>query len=452
MDEIQRRLDAVRRGRTELENSVIDELFAGHISRREFIRAGSVVGMSLPLLSFIAACGAAGTTGSSQSQATGAVKKGGKITAASMTPTGAIDPLKISDSGGLLVLAQVGEFLTWSGSDLKLQARLAESWSANQDGSVWTFKTRQGVTFNDGTPMTAEDVAATVNMHADPANGSNALSVFKGVLTKGSAKATDPTTVQFTLDAPNGNFPYLVSSDNYNLIILPKTYNGGFEKSFVGTGPWKVTSFQTGAGMSTVRNPTYWDKANTPALDAVDWKFIAEEQPRILALQGNSVQVVNHFSASGGQALFSDQNVNVIDVKAAAHRQVPMRTDMEPFTDKRVRQAVALSLSRPDLVQGLLNGKAQIANDSPFFKLYASADTSIAQRSQAADKAKQMLSDAGKAGATVTLTTWRGFEIPDYAQLIQSSAKKIGLNINLNITDDSTYYGDAVFGQSPWLD
>jgi peptide/nickel transport system substrate-binding protein len=300
--------------------------------------------------------------------------------------------------------------------------------------------------------MTAEDVAATVNMHADPANGSNALSVFKGVLTKGGAKATDPTTVQFTLDAPNGNFPYLVSSDNYNLIILPKTYNGGFEKSFVGTGPWKVTSFQTGAGMSTVRNPTYWDKANTPALDAVDWKFIAEEQPRILALQGNSVQVVNHFSASGGQALFSDQNINVIDVKAAAHRQVHMRTDMEPFTDKRVRQAVALSLSRPDLVQGLLNGKAQIANDSPFFKLYASADTSISQRSQAADKAKQMLSDAGKAGATVTLTTWRGFEIPDYAQLIQSSAKKIGLNINLNITDDSTYYGDAVFGKSPWLD
>jgi len=276
-----------------------------------------------------------------------------------------------------VVLYQMGEYLAFSGPDLKLQPRLAESWSTNQDGSVWTFKIRQGVTFNNGTPMTAEDVAATVNMHADPANGSNALSVFKGVLTKGSAKATDPNTVQFTLDAPNGNFPYLVSSDNYNLIILPKSYNGGFENSFVGTGPWKVTSFQTGKGMSTVRNPTYWDKANTPALDGVDWQFIAEEQPRILALQGNSVQVVNHFSASGGQAIFNDQNINVIDVKAAAHRQVHMRTDMEPFTDKRVRQAVALSLSRPDLVQGLLNGKAQIANDSPFFKLYASADTSM---------------------------------------------------------------------------
>jgi peptide/nickel transport system substrate-binding protein len=453
-DEIQRRVDRIRRNRSELENHVIDEFFTGHISRREFVRAGSVVGLSMPLLSFLVACGTGGGSSTGTSTSTGEVKKGGKITVGVVSPAHAVDPFKVGDEGGLVVLYQMGEYLAFSDPNLKLQPRLAESWSANQDGSVWTFKIRQGVTFNDGTPMTAEDVAATVNMHADPANGSNALSVFKGVLTKGGAKATDPTTAQFTLDAPNGNFPYLVSSDNYNLIILPKTYNGNFEKSFVGTGPWKVVpnSFQTGKGMATMRNPSYWDKANTPPLDAVDWTFIAEEQPRILALQGNTVQVVNHFSASGGQALFNDQNINVIDVKAAAHRQVHMRTDMEPFTDKRVRQAVALSLSRPDLVQGLLNGKAQLANDSPFFKLYPSTDTSVAQRSLAADKAKQMLSDAGKAGATVTLTTWRGFEIPDYAQLIQSSAKKIGLNINLNITDDSTYYGDAVFGKSPWLD
>jgi peptide/nickel transport system substrate-binding protein len=457
-DEIQQRVDRIRRSRSELENHVIDEFFAGHISRREFVRAGSVVGFSLPLLSFIAACGTGGSTGTGTQSSTGNVKKGGKIAVGLVSPAHAVDPFKVGDEGGLVVLFQMGEYLAFSDANLKLQPRLAESWSPNQDGSVWTFKIRQGVTFNDaaGTPMTAEDVAATINMHADPANGSNALSVFKGVVTKGAAKATDPSTVQVTLDAPNGNFPYLVSSDNYNLIILPKTYNGGFDqpgpKSFVGTGPWKVTSFRTGAGMSTVRNPTYWDKSNTPPLDAVDWTFIADEQPRILALQGNSVQVVNHFSASGGQAIFNDQNINVIDVKAAAHRQVHMRTDMEPFTDKRVRQAVALSLSRPDLVQGLLNGKAQIANDSPFFKLYPSTDPSVAQRSQALDKARQLLSAAGKSSFAVTLTTWRGFEIPDYAQLIQSSVKKIGGTITLNITDDSTYYGDAVFGKSPWLD
>src|SRR5437588_8902520 len=174
MDDIQRRVDAIRRSRTELENNVIDELFAGHISRRDFVRAGSVLGMSLPLLSFLAACGGTSTSGgTSQGKATGAVKKGGTITVGVVTPTGAIDPIKIADEGGLLVLGQVGEFLAWSGGDLKLQPRLAESWTASSDGSVWTFKVRRGVTFNDGTPMTADDVAFTTNLHADPANGSN---------------------------------------------------------------------------------------------------------------------------------------------------------------------------------------------------------------------------------------------------------------------------------------
>ena len=130
-----------------------------------------------------------------------------------------------------------------------------------------------------------------------------------------------------------------------------------------------------------------------------------------------------------------------------------MRTDMEPFTDKRVRQAVALTLNRPDLIQGLWNGKAQVANDSPFFKAYPSTDTSVAQRAQDLNKAKQLLSQAGKgSGFSVTLSTERFNEIPNLAQLVQSSAKKIGVDINLNVTDSSTYYGDAVFGKSPWLD
>jgi peptide/nickel transport system substrate-binding protein len=450
--EHQRRLDGIRRGSTELENHVIDEFFAGHISRREFVRAGTVVGMSVPLLTFLAACAGAPAP-SSGGQGTVVVKKGGKITAAVATPAKAVDPFLVSDQGGLVLIDQIGEFMVFSAPDLSLVPRLAESWTPNQDGSVWTFKIRQGVTFNDGSPLTAEDVAATVNMHTDPANKSNAASVFKGVLSKGSAKSTDPTTVQFTLDAPNGNFPYLVSSDNYNLIILPKSYSGGFDKSFVSAGPFKVTSYDTTSGISMVRNPSYWDKSNTPPLDAVDWKFFADEPPRIQALQGGSVALVDQVSASGGQALFNDPNIKIVGSHSAANRQVHMRTDQDPFTDKRVRQAMALALGRPDIVQGVLNGKAQIANDSPFFKLYPSTDQSVQQRQQAMSQAKQLLQAAGKgAGFTVSLSTWRGFEIPDLAQAIQAAVKPLGITINLNITDVDTYYGASVFGQSPWLD
>ena len=137
------------------------------------------------------------------------------------------------------MLGQSGEYLIWSDRDLKALPRLAESWSPSEGGRVWRFKIRQGVTFHDGTPMDAEDVASTFNRLADPDAGSNALSVFNGVLSKGNTKAVDGTTVEFQLDAPNGNFPFLVSSDNYNAIILPKTYDGDWEKTFIGTGPWK---------------------------------------------------------------------------------------------------------------------------------------------------------------------------------------------------------------------
>jgi peptide/nickel transport system substrate-binding protein len=104
-------------------------------------------------------------------------------------------------------------------------------------------------------------------------------------------------------------------------------------------------------------------------------------------------------------------------------------------------------------VDGLWEGKADLGNDSPFAPLYPSTDTSVPQRAQDLDQAKQLLSDAGMAdGFTVDLNTWKGFEIPDLAQLIKNNAEQIGVTINLKITDDATYYGDAVFGKSPWLD
>jgi len=191
---------------------------------------------------------------------TGTPERGGTIRAGIIQPAGALDPITVADQGGLGVLGQSGEYLIWSDRDLKAQPRLAESWSPSEGGRVWRFKIRQGVTFHDGTPMDAEDVASTFNRLADPDTGSNALSVFSGVLSKDNAKAVDGTTVEFQLDAPNGNFPFLVSSDNYNAIILPKDYDGDWEKTFIGTGPWKRSEFRPGEGVSYAPNREYWDK------------------------------------------------------------------------------------------------------------------------------------------------------------------------------------------------
>jgi peptide/nickel transport system substrate-binding protein len=457
MGEKDRRVDAIRYRSSEMENHLIDTYSAGKINRREFVRRGTVLGMSLSSIGFLAsACGSGdsggGTTTETAEQAA-TVKPGGTVKVGVVTPAAAIDPITVADEGGLAVLGQAGEYLVWSDAKLNAEPRLAESWTPNEDASVWTFKIRQGVKFHDGKPMTAEDVSASINRLSDPKSASAALSAFGGVLSKDSAKATDAQTVEFTLDAPNGNFPYLVSSDNYNTIILPKDYDGGYETKQIGTGPFKLEKYTQGQSATYVKNPDYWDKERMPNPDRTELRFFSKEPAQIVAVQSGEVDALSHFSATGGRALLTDQNIQVLGARSSVHRQMHMRTDKEPFTDKRVRQALALLIDREGLVDGLFQGKAVLGNDSPFAPVYKYTDKSVPQRQRDVEKAKALLSEAGMAdGFSVTLDTWNGFEIPDLAQLVQSNAKEAGIDIKLNITDPAVYYGDAVFGKSPWLD
>ena len=457
MDDTQRRVDAIRKERSELENHIIDEYSAGKITRREFVRRGTVVGMSIPLVSFLAAaCGGGGggetTGGGTTPTATGSVQAGGNIRVALIQPTTEPNPLLVQDEGGAGLLGSTGEFLSFSNANLELEPRIAESWEPNDDGTVWTFKIRQGVTYHSGGTLVANDVKATFDKLIDPDGGSsNAQSALGGVLSPGGIEAPDDSTVVFNLDAANGNFPTLVSSANYNAIIIPADLDpADWGKTFEGTGPFKLDSFTPKVGAKFVRNDAYWGTKANP--DSMELKFYDEEGPMIVALQGDEVDFVEHFSVSGGKALLDDPNVNVIAVKASTHRQLHMRTDKEPFTDKRVRQAIALCIDREALVDGLWEGQADVGNDSPFAPLYPSTDTSVAQRTQDIDQAKQLLSDAGMTSFSVDLSTWNGFEIPDLAQLVKQYAAAIGVTINLKITDAGTYYGDGVFGKSTWLD
>lgn len=129
-----------------------------------------------------------------------------------------------------------------------------------------------------------------------------------------------------------------------------------------------------------------------------------------------------------------------------------MRTDKPQFADPRVRRAIALCLDRDALVKGMMKGRAAKGNDSPFAAAYPSTDPGVPQREKNIAEAKQLMEAAGVKGFDVTLTTETYLEIPQYAQIIQNAVKEIGGNITLNILDQGAYYGDAVYGKSPWLD
>jgi peptide/nickel transport system substrate-binding protein len=294
-------------------------------------------------------------------------------------------------------------------------------------------------------------VVATFDRLTDPANGSNALSVFSGMLSKGGTRKIDDHTVEFHLGAANGSFPYAVSTDNYNSVILPADFSGDYESSMMGTGPFKLEKFTPKVGASFVRNPDYW--GGPASADRVELGFYDDYQPQILAMQGGQVDVIQQIPVLQGVGLLSDPNVDIISTPSTAHQQVHMRTDVDPFKDKRVRRAIALCLDRPKLVQGLMKGRAQIGNDSPFAAAYPSTDPTVAQREKTIAEAKQLMEAAGMAnGFEATLTTEKYLEIPDYAVLIQNAVKEIGGKINLNVMDQGAYYGDAVYGKSPWLD
>ena len=449
MTRARKALDAVRLELGAVENALVDDLLAGRIDRRAFLRHASRLGVGLPLLSVLAA--ATGIAFASRSAAAGGTVGGGVVRAAVAMPHGAIDPIRVNDSGSYQLIFQVAEFLCVTEPDLTLKPVLAESWSHNSDGSVWTFRLRRGVKFHNGVEMRAEDVVASFDRLSDPGSVSNALSVFRGLLSKGGTRKVDDYAVAFHLDTPNGNFPYSVSIDNYNAVILPANYHGNYESDFMGTGPFRLESYRPRQGATMVRNPDYWGPKALP--DRIEFKFYSDIQPRLLALQAGEVDMLDAIPVVMSPAIGANPDIRIMRVRSANHRQLHMRCDLAPFTDKRVRQALALSLDRKKLVDGLCRGMAAMGNDSQFAPLYPSTDPTVPQRDQNIAKAKQLMAGAGvPAGFDITLTTEHYTDIPEYAQLVQNFAKAIGINISLKVETQALYYGKSIPGQSDWLD
>lgn len=441
-------LAAARRDADELGNHAIDEFLAHRLSRRDLLRYASVLGCSSVVL---AASGLAAPL-RAHAQGAGAGASGATIRVAHLTPAGRVDPLTVADAAGLALIAQTGEFLIDDvGGAAPLKPALALSWRTNEKGDVWTFKLRQNVKFHDGKPFGAKDVAATFDKLADTASGSAALSVFKGVLSKGGARVVDDHTVEFHLDAPNGNFPFYVSSDNYNAVILPADFKGDYETSFIGTGPFKLERYEAKRAASFVRNPDYWGDKALP--ERVQFVFYADSQAQILALQGRQADVMGDLTVQGGLGILNNPEFVVQGVKSSAHRQIHMRCDTAPFNDKRVRQALALAVDRDVLVRGLFKGRAVVGNDSPFAPIFPSTNPSVPQRRHDVAAAKKLLAQAGHPnGFAATLTTEKFMEIPDLAVVLQNALKAIGVTLTLKVESQGQYYGKGSFGSSDWLD
>jgi peptide/nickel transport system substrate-binding protein len=451
------KLDKVRRSAAPLQLDVVEAFMAGRLSRREFIQRGTIVGLSLASVSaVIAACsgttaspsasGAAPTTAASggapsaAASASAATVTGGIIRAAVQRPV-KVNPITMEDLGGYGITAQSFEFLATQntiGDDPGgLAPGLALSWEPNSDGTVWTFKLRDNAKWqHDGSQFTSADVVATMERLVKAGNAG-----LKGVLGPGGAKATDATTVTFTLEGANGNFPYLVSIYNAQTLITPVDYaaDTNFDARPTGTGAWKLKTYNQQTGATFERNPDWWG-GKTP-LDGTEWIFFDATGPMITAYQGGQVDAIVQFDVLTGASLLDDANFSLIAQPAALHRQIWMRTDKGAFAKKEVRQALAYTFNRPQLIEQLFKGRAQLGNDHVIWEGYPYFDPSVPQRVQDIDKAKSLLSAAGVSNLTATLHAGQLQEIPDLAALLKSQAEQAGITLNVAVESLDTFYG-----------
>jgi peptide/nickel transport system substrate-binding protein len=232
-----------------------------------------------------------------------------------------------------------------------------------------------------------------------------------------------------------------VSVYNAQTLITPVAYTAdtNFDAKPNGTGAWKLKTYNQQTGATFERNDAWWG-GKTP-LDGTEWIFFDATGPMITAYQGGQVDAIVQFDVLTGASLLDDPNFSLIAQPAALHRQIWMRCDTGQFAKKEVRQALAYTFDRPQLIQQLFKGRAQLGNDHVIWEGYPYFDPSVPQRAKDIDKAKSLLSAAGVSNLTATLHAGQLQEIPDLAALLKSQAAEAGITLNVAVESLDTFYG-----------
>ncbi len=451
--ETRRAIEEYRRNEAgDLENNLIDELVGGDLDRQEFLQRATMFGLSVAgigaLLRYVGE-GDIAMAGTHE-----AVQAGGTIRLGIPAFGGSLEPYLLNEGGSLAFAGIPGEYLTFTNPKARVLPWLATSWRPNGNATVWTFQLRRGVRFHNGQEMTSRDVVASLRHYV--ARGSNAgLSPFYDA---GGVSARGRYTVVVRLKAPLAAFPYLLSQTTYQAIIQPASIvarpGNWVESGMIGTGPFRLTNYVDKRSATLVRHARYW--GGRPPLAGVRITFYQGSAPLVLALRAGQIDLAMQLSPQEAQPFRGNSRYRYYSQPVSAHRQVCLRTDVAPFRDARVRRAVALVINRPQQIQRVMLGQAQIGNDNPFWRGFTSTDRSTKQRRQNLELARALLRAGNAEDLRFNITTWNFLEHPDHAASIQAFARQAGIDVGIEVMDSSKYYdsepaGADYFTTTPWL-
>ncbi|MCB1445862.1 MAG: ABC transporter substrate-binding protein [Rhizobiaceae bacterium] len=316
-----------------------------------------------------------------------------------------------------------------SGSDVR--PMLAESFSSNETADTWTVKLRQGVKTHDGRDFGADDVIFSVRRILDPGKASKGAKLID-VVDADKLEKVDDHTVVFTLKHAYGPFQDLWS--NRFLRMVPRDFDPAKP---VGTGPFRLTSYTAGQQAAFARFDDYWgEKAH---VDELIVATLGDATAGMNALRSGQVDITYAVPYAEAKLVEADPRLKLLRNPSTQYLPIYMRTDLEPFNDVRVRQALKLVADRDQLVKVAMNGYGAIANDM-VGRYLPCGETPVPQRVRDIEKAKALLAEAGKSDLKLEITT--ASDVPGLAQTAQvfaQQAKEAGIEMKLNILEASAY-------------
>ncbi len=286
--------------------------------------------------------------------AQGAPKSGGKLVIAQDEGPDRIEPHgTIMSFQHRIIVNGPYEALLGLDKDFNILPWLATGWKEESPTS-YTFTLREGVKFHDGSPMTVDDVLFTFRRILDPNRPSDARTKMRMIQ---DVTAVDDKSVRITLKSVSAPFLRYMASPEVTGIVsrrFTEAANNDLTKTANGTGPFRITSFTPGVGVSMERFADYWDKGK-PYLNSVELRIIPDDSTRIAALRTGEIDMT-FFRPDKRPLLNALRNVTLSRPIANSTNMLVFNCEKGPTADIRVRQAVAMSIDRPTIMNTALPG------------------------------------------------------------------------------------------------
>ena len=360
-----------------------------------------------------------------------------------------MDPPQITDLNSTRVIKRMFEGLTAQElGTYKIVPGLAQSWDISKDGLTYTFHLRPNVKFHDGTPLTAEAVKFCFDRQMNdqgPFYATGTYPYVKGFLGNvAGVEVVNPGTVQIRLKSPLT--PFLQYLAHHSLYIYSpealKKWGKDVVKHPVGTGPFKLETWEPGVRVVLTRNDQYWGGA--PKIRQAIYVPIIEAQARLSAIKTGEIDMTMDVPPDSLQDLRKDPDVVVAEANSSAVWYVALNTRHPALKDKRVRQALNYAVQKDAIIRDILKGTAIVATTplSPVYGPYHEDKT--VRYPYDPEKAKALLKEAGYAsGFDVTFfvpESGSGMQSPvEMGTVIQANLAAVGVRAKIQTMEWGAY-------------